>query len=285
MAAEHHIYLLCGGDLGVISPLRVAHLLLERLGGGGQDARNSTAVVQVRGRPGGGAAGLSHSPFTALKILKAPAVEHTLTPSFSCNHPLHPHPPKQDLHDLAYRAALSPGLDNLPPTLVASGIVRLLRRRRGQWPSWPGALETLTGLNPAAADFSGVVAELEASVLEAERTQQQQQPPAACASPSPSPSKPAGAPALSPGDGRAAAAAGSPSVSPGGPGGPLAAALQSLTLGSGSSGGALAPAGDQDRGASPAGGAGGGKRRGRGAAGRGGSDPGRSDGGNSFSEI
>jgi hypothetical protein len=47
MAAEHHIYLLCGGDLGVISPLRVAHLMMERLGGAGQDARHAAASVQV----------------------------------------------------------------------------------------------------------------------------------------------------------------------------------------------------------------------------------------------
>jgi hypothetical protein len=63
MAAEHHIYLLCGGDLGVISPLRVAHLMMERLGGAGQDARHAAASVQVgHGGWGGGAPEKGASP-------------------------------------------------------------------------------------------------------------------------------------------------------------------------------------------------------------------------------
>jgi hypothetical protein len=118
--------------------------------------------------------------------------------------------------------------------------VRLLRKRRGQWPSWPGALESLTGLNAAAADFAGVVSELEAAVGDAERLQPDVAP-SALASPQRAGSAGAGRPpassprrAASPGSASAglpsASASPSPGRSSGGEAGPLSAALQAMAL-------------------------------------------------------
>jgi hypothetical protein len=82
MAAERHVFLLCGGDLGVISPLRVAHLLLERLGGQGQqDARHAAASGQVRaGAAAVGPHGFHEGPPTPLH-----STPHTPHPT----HPAH----------------------------------------------------------------------------------------------------------------------------------------------------------------------------------------------------
>ena len=143
-AAEQHAYLLCGGDVGAVSPLRVAHLLLERLGGGGGQGggQGGGGGGGANGSGGGGGGGGGASGAGA------------------------------SLPEVAYRAALSPALDALPPTLVAAAAVRVLRKRRGQWPAWPGALEALTGLQAGAADFDGVAAELEAAVAAADAERQ-----------------------------------------------------------------------------------------------------------------
>ena len=197
-AEERRLFAACRADVGAVSPLRVAVILLERLGGDDAAAAAEVAAAAALDSggewPGGGSSGFSGGGGGGGALLS-----------------------------LARVAWLTPSLDALPPTVVAGAIVAALRRRRGQWPAWPTALEALTGCGgPTDAAFAAALAALEAAAAAALPPPHDGAPVAAAAAAA------TAVAAAQQGLPSAATAAGGSSTGGSGNGSPSAATLQAL---------------------------------------------------------